>query len=91
VLVAKSYYQIGLVREDTDRLEEAVKAFTRCIELDSKHAWAFAHRGVVLLRMGKKAEAAKDFEMFLNIRGDLKAQLDQMVKEAKEKPPRKIG
>lgn len=55
-----AYYNKGVILAETGRLDDAVKAFTRAIELKRDFGEAFYNRGFVYLTMGDKAKAFPD-------------------------------
>lgn len=51
----------------------------QAIELDPRFAKAYGNRGLTLLRLGKTAEAEKDFAECLRLDPNLKADLDRSI------------
>jgi tetratricopeptide (TPR) repeat protein len=59
--LACACYGQGLVRFDRGEWSEAIVYFTRAIERDRELGLAYALRGLALRRLGRNAEAEKDF------------------------------
>jgi lipoprotein NlpI len=58
----------GLVREARREYEEAIKDFTKCLELDPKSFQAYHHRGSVHFKRGHIAESLADWDKQLELR-----------------------
>jgi tetratricopeptide (TPR) repeat protein len=69
---------------DKSELDRAINEFNRAIELDPRYALAYGNRGLALLRLGKDAEAEKDFERALALGPGLKAELESSVEKIKK-------
>jgi len=69
---------------DKDALERAVREFNRAIELDQRYALAYGNRGLVLLRLGRDAEAERDFGRALALKPELKAELELNIERARK-------
>jgi Flp pilus assembly protein TadD len=65
-------------------LDHAVREFNRAIELNPRYALAYGNRGLVLLRLGRDAEAEKDFERAVALKPELKAELELNIERVKK-------
>lgn len=62
---ANAHLRLGEVRLALRENDQAVKAFSKAIELDPKLTAAYDRRGDAYLKLGKFAEAVADFDTFL--------------------------
>jgi len=62
---------------------QAVADYDQTIALNPRHADAYCNRGLVRLRQGEEATAEKDFARCLELNGELKASLEQRIRETK--------
>ena len=62
----------------------ALEHFNKAIQLKPNLAEAYECRGVVLLKMGRKAAAEKDLATLKTLRPDLAAELDQVINTGRE-------
>lgn len=61
---------LGVEKADKGRYEDAFKAFTRAIELNSKDADAYFNRATLKVRIGDIKGASLDFKMSENCHRD---------------------
>ncbi|MEM7476790.1 MAG: tetratricopeptide repeat protein [Planctomycetota bacterium] len=59
---ARAQYLTGIALENTGRLDEAVQAYSKCLEMEPNNSDALNNRAVVLGKLGKYDEAIQDFE-----------------------------
>jgi len=64
--------------------ETAILDFSRALKLNSKITVAYMNRGLALLLLGKDVEAQEDFDQCLSLRPELRSDLDNRIKLAKE-------
>ena len=64
---AQAYYDLGGEYEREQRLEDAIAAYSRAIELDPNLAAAYRKRGFSYYKLRKGEEAIKDYEKFLEL------------------------
>jgi tetratricopeptide (TPR) repeat protein len=82
--MASAYQGRGTASMDQGHLESAIVDFTRAIQLDPNLAHAHINRGLALLLKGRGNEANYDFQSFLALRPDLRADLERRTKLARE-------
>jgi tetratricopeptide (TPR) repeat protein len=58
--IEADWFQKGLAYFDANNYAEAIAAFTRVIQLQPKHAWAYSNRGVSYAKMGEYRLAIAD-------------------------------
>jgi tetratricopeptide (TPR) repeat protein len=64
---ARAWHNLGTALADDGRDAEAVKDFTRAVELDPLYVSAYAHRGISYSALGKYPEAIADYEKALEL------------------------
>lgn len=64
---AEEWFNQGVALGKEDKLEEALKAFEKAIEIDPRYAWAWNNKGVALDRLSRHDEALKAFEKVIEI------------------------
>lgn len=64
---AEEWFNQGVALGKEDKWEDALKAFEKAIEIDSRYAWAWNNKGVALDRLGRYNEALKAFEKVIEI------------------------
>lgn len=74
----------GKIRLNAGKLEPAVRDFSWTISKDPNNADAHMERGIALFLMGHDALAQKDFDVYLTLMPDKKADLDKRIAEAKK-------
>jgi tetratricopeptide (TPR) repeat protein len=57
--------QLGMLYSASKQLHEAVETFSKLIQVDSKNVLAYQGRADTYIRMGKHAEAIKDYDVVL--------------------------
>ena len=57
---AETYYNRGLVHSEKGKLELAIAAYTKAIELKPDYAEAYYNRGGAFLRLGEREKAKSD-------------------------------
>jgi tetratricopeptide (TPR) repeat protein len=62
---AKVHFNLGTLRANEGRLEEAIEAFDKALAADPQYASAYANMGSVYARQGRLAESAKSLERAL--------------------------
>lgn len=63
-------YNLGTVLDEAGRLEDAVSAFKKCLELDPNFVSAYNNLGVSLSRLGRKREARSAFRQVVSLTRD---------------------
>jgi Flp pilus assembly protein TadD len=58
-----------------------VKDFTEAIKYDSRHAEAYANRGIALLQEGRTAEGDRDIARAINLKPGLQAFIEKRIAE----------
>ena len=84
---ARGFYCRGTALYAKNDLSGAV-AFGKTIELDANTAEAHGNLGWVLLRLGKEAEAEKEFAECIRLDPASEAKLEKRIREARLKRPR---
>jgi lipoprotein NlpI len=64
----RGYFLRGTFREGLNKHDEAIADFSKCVELDPRHADAYNHRGSEQFKRGKIAESLADFDRFLKLK-----------------------
>ena len=78
------HFNLGLVRERTGRLDDALSAYRQALQVNPSYVEALGNQGNVLRRQGKLNEAAHAFESVLRIKpesGDAHNNLGVVLKE----------
>ena len=65
-------------------MTQAIRQFTRALELTPQHALAYANRGLAYLKLNQTIEAERDFDQALKLEPALKILLEQRIKSIKE-------
>jgi tetratricopeptide (TPR) repeat protein len=60
---AETYYNKGLTYANLGDKLNAVKSYTKCIQIDAKYFQAYVNRGNIKNSEGKFSEALKDFNV----------------------------
>jgi tetratricopeptide (TPR) repeat protein len=77
---AASYYQQGLEKAQAGQIEEAIKLFSKSIELRPEDAFAWVNRGVARSIINRCEEALADFERAIQLDpGYKKAHLNKAI------------
>jgi len=66
------------------RMEPAIVDFTNALKLDSRMAEAYANRGLALTVLGREAEGRTDLQKCIELRPELKKDLDERVALARK-------
>lgn len=74
-LKAVVQWRNGRVYLRTDRLEHAIKAFSKAISLHPGYAEAYSDRGTTHFRKGMNASACRDWEKACELNGSLCARI----------------
>ena len=82
--MAAAYQGRGTARMRQNDLAGAIVDLNRALELNPELEFARMNRGLALLLQGKDAEAEKDFAQCLQLRPDLKTDLEQRIEGAKQ-------
>ncbi len=64
---AEAYYDLGSEYEREQRVEDAIAAYSKAIEMDPNLAAAYRKRGFSYYKLRKGEEAIKDYEKFLEL------------------------
>ena len=87
---AVAYHHRGLTWAAKGDLGLAIADYNRAIKLNPRYALAYASRGVARLQQGKEAEAARNFEAWLNLGANLRpliaASIEQIKRRAAVQP-----
>ncbi len=67
---AQAYYDLGGEYEREQRLDDAIAAYSKAIELDPNLAAAYRKRGFSYYKLRKGEEAIKDYEKFIELEPD---------------------
>ena len=67
---AQAYYDLGGEYEREQRLDDAIVAYSKAIELDPDFAAAYRKRGFSYYKLRKGEEAIKDYEKFMELEPD---------------------
>ena len=67
---AQAYYDLGGEYEREQRIEDAIAAYSRVIELDPEFAAAYRKRGFSYYKLRRGEEAIKDYEKFIELDPD---------------------
>ena len=65
-------------------LELALKDFDTAIELDPGIGEAYVNRGLILILFGKEAEAARDLKKGMELKPEVKAEIERRAELAKK-------
>ena len=77
------YLNLGIVYGQQYRLDNAIEAFSKAIEIDSLYADAFFNRGYAYLLQGKRDKAIENFDKATSIQPENKdyvTAIEQMIK-----------
>lgn len=85
---ARGFYCRATVLYARKDFEGAVAAFRKTIELEPGLVEAHGNLGWVLLQMGRKAEAEKEFAECVRLDPSTKSQIERLIREAGIKPPK---
>lgn len=66
-----AWYNTGVVFYNENKADTALMNFNKAIKSDAQHAEAYAMRGLCSEALGKKEEAASDYELALNLKPEL--------------------
>lgn len=61
------WFAKGLCHHQDLDFEEAVEAYTECININSKHTWALTNRAICLIELNEPGYAFEDFQTALKI------------------------
>ncbi|MEZ6079912.1 MAG: tetratricopeptide repeat protein [Pirellulaceae bacterium] len=64
---SRSYVLLGDIYRDAEDAENAVKAYSRALDVDPNRLTAFSGRGSALLMMDQRDEAVEDFQRQLEL------------------------
>ena len=67
---AQAYYDLAGEYEREQRLDDAIAAYSKAIELDPNLAAAYRKRGFSYYKLRKGEEAIKDYEKFIELEPD---------------------
>ncbi|MGB5985447.1 MAG: tetratricopeptide repeat protein, partial [Desulfobacterales bacterium] len=76
-----------LRKQGPDFFEEALKHYTRAIELKPDLAQPYMYRGVLFVQMGNKEAALQDHEKLLTLDEKLAQELQYVIENGMEKEP----
>jgi len=79
-----AYHARGTAFMKQGRMEPAVIDFTNALKLDPGRAETYANRGLALLVMGREVEAKTDLEKCLELRPELKSDLERRIELARK-------
>lgn len=79
-----AYFSRGKLRLNAGKFEPAVRDFSWTISTDPTNTDVYLERGIALFLMGHDALAQKDFDVYLTLMPDKKADLDKRIAEAKK-------
>jgi Flp pilus assembly protein TadD len=83
-------YERGILRGAKGDLDGALADFAKVIELDPRHAKAYANRGMIMLLRRQDTEAQKQLDTAVELDSSLKPALqksvDQIIK-SRQSPP----
>lgn len=79
-----AHFNHGEIRLKDGRYEPAIRDFSWTISNDPNNADAYLERGIAILLMGHDMLAQKDFDIYLKLAPDKKAELNKCIEEAKK-------
>ena len=77
----------SLRKQGKDHFDEALRHYTRAIEIDRRLVEAYMYRGVLYIQMGNKDKALADHATLLKMDEKLAAELEWVIENGKEKEP----
>ena len=80
-----AYLKRGKIVSNEGNLRLAMKYFTRAIRIEEGAPDAYAERGIVLLQQGRDLEAQRDFDKYLMLAPEMRAQLEGRINQVKKK------
>jgi Flp pilus assembly protein TadD len=80
------HYNRGILLANIGRIDEAIAAFDDALSRDNTFRQAYFNRGVLQLRRGAERPAREDFRRFVDLGGDLPAQLRTLLADPTPSP-----
>jgi tetratricopeptide (TPR) repeat protein len=66
-LSATDWFNKGLASGTSAKHQEAMEAFSKAVELDSKYAWAYMNRGIAYGKLGDYRQAIRDYDRVIQL------------------------
>ncbi len=80
-----AYLKRGQLRLSDGRLEPAIRDFSWVIHYEPKLSTAYVSRGLAILLLNHDALARKDFDLYLKLEPNMRAELEKQIAAAKQK------
>jgi tetratricopeptide (TPR) repeat protein len=83
-LNAELHFGLAEALSDTGNYDGAIAAYTKSLELNPRMAEAYGSRGLVLLKLGKDAQAQADLDKCFELNSSLRPGYEQLADKVKQ-------